>query len=119
MKGRLEKLFSDESKWNLAIILAGTNDLAFERDYKKICDALLEVHQTAWKHNCYTISMTVPESDDANENKQFITRRNLVNDYIRSEISNRNKYPYAFAVFDLNVKVPYNNFKHDYLTKDD
>ena len=98
---RLHNIMNSE-KFDLVIILAGTNDLGLKLGFKKITSNLLFMYDIVHKYGAKLITCTVPESAYADNVKS------KVNDWVRS-------YLKCYAMYDLNKSIP---FSHDHFSID-
>lgn len=58
----IDKVHASAGSLDLVIILAGTNDLAYESDSQIILDSITDIHDVAHLKGCNTIALSVPPS---------------------------------------------------------
>lgn len=75
----LDKIESSAGKVDLCIILAGTNDLAFESDGDKIFNSIKAIHEVAHSRQVPTLALAIPDSAWQQQSSQARELANTVN----------------------------------------
>ncbi|KAG9243385.1 putative GDSL-like lipase/acylhydrolase [Calycina marina] len=100
---RMEQRYSTTSTrsplYDWAIVLGGTNDLAYGRGAKEIFDALVDISNIPLEHGAKVLMLTVPECQHRSEGLE--RRRTELNDLIMND-GRRNVYK-----LDLHAAIPY------------
>jgi lysophospholipase L1-like esterase len=66
----LRRLLEEQGPFDLVMIMAGTNDLAFpEYSSKKVLESLKSMHKACWEKGVPTVALSVPESCVTGSNK--------------------------------------------------
>ena len=101
---RLDKCLNTNKKikYDLVLILAGTNDIALVKDIQKIINSIIEMHEMCNNNGIKSLLMTIPECEKQND--QVIQKRNKINEAIK-EYATKND----IEIFDLYEKFKFHS----------
>ncbi|KAL2170631.1 hypothetical protein VTG60DRAFT_4556 [Thermothelomyces hinnuleus] len=92
----------DGKRYDWAIVLGGTNDLAMGFPPEDIFETLKEVWDVPLSHQCKVLALTVPEAGVTGESRERLdAQRDKLNNLIKGYKRDN------FHVFDLHKAVPY------------
>ena len=74
---------------NLAIILAGTNDLAYEKNSRKILDSILALHEAAHGEGVPTLAIGIPTSGWQSVSEETRVLAQSVNEGLKSWVEDK------------------------------
>lgn len=80
----IDNILSSVGNLDLVIILAGTNDLAYEPEPQPIFDAITGIHKIAHTKGCNTIAMSIPRSAWQDQSESASLLANDVNSKLES-----------------------------------
>eukprot|EP00112_Aurelia_sp_Birch-Aquarium-sp1_P020721 Seg540.10 transcript_id=Seg540.10/GoldUCD/mRNA.D3Y31 product="hypothetical protein" protein_id=Seg540.10/GoldUCD/D3Y31 len=107
MVTRLPAILKRESPFNLAIILGGTNDLAFLSTAKKVglFENIKTLHEMAHEKGVKTCALTIPNAsfDMLPTFAEYVNYREDVNKRIREFVSQKSE---MVCLVDLSSKLP-------------
>lgn len=104
-KQRMDKQYPSKKKtdesFDWAIVLGGTNDLAYNIKPEEIFNHLKDVYDAPLRRKTKVLALTVPEAGVEKYRERLGARRNELNDLIKGYKREN------FHVFDLHSAIPY------------
>ena len=89
-------------KYDLVLILAGTNDIALVKDVQKIIDSIIGMHEICLENGIKSILMTIPECEKQSD--EGMAKRNKINEAIKEYATKKD-----IEIFDLYDKFKYHS----------
>eukprot|EP01083_Nonionella_stella_P067073 177159_1 len=104
MMDRLNKCLKEHKniQFDLVMICAGTNDIAWVKDTQKIIDKIIEMHAFCHTNGIKSVIITIPECE--RQNDAVIQKRNEINNSLKQYADSN---PNNVMLFDLYSKLKY------------